>query len=211
MVLKFLAAGVISAVLAGGAIYLALDNDMAERLRADATPRVSADGPDKGVEDTAVDRMLGRDVEDNRSERPRIGQAVEPAAQGEDRGWLGDIFPSRESSPGAEASDMSAEAFATLIEQSELIGPDYARDDALYGILVYSLEQDRYGVADSVVVKLSTPELRDTGRQLIGSSHAAAGRMDAAFAVLDDVETEPLIDAIRLQIIKAATTPEQAP
>jgi hypothetical protein len=58
-----------------------------------------------------------------------------------------------------------------------------------------------------LIENLSTPELRDTARQRIGISHAQAGRMDKAFAVMDGVEIDALSDPIRLEIIRSVTTP----
>jgi hypothetical protein len=70
MVLKFITAGVISAVLAGGAMYLAMDDEMLAELRADAQRSGLADAvPDlrRGAQTddqrpNVVDRLLGRDA-----------------------------------------------------------------------------------------------------------------------------------------------------
>lgn len=70
MVLKFITAGVISAVLAGGAMYLAMDDEMLADLRADAQRsgfkdavpelRRGAKTDDQGP--NVIDRLLGRDA-----------------------------------------------------------------------------------------------------------------------------------------------------
>ena len=227
MVLKFVTAGLISALLAGGAMYLVMDEDLIAGLRSDgqsnaATPDVPdlrRDSPSSD-EDSVVDRLLGRDgtpvADDASTDNRRIGQPVEGETQPQDRGWLSDFLPDRDTvaTPIPATGDlagqrqMSDEGYATLIEQAELITIPDAQDDAIFGILMFALEQGRYDVAGSVVGSLSSPELRDTARQRIGISHAKAGRMSRAFAVLDDVEIEALADPIRLEIIRAVTTPQ---
>lgn len=70
MVLKFITAGVISAVLAGGAMYLAMDDEMLADLRADAQrsglkdaiPDLRRGGETDDQRQSVVDRLLGRDT-----------------------------------------------------------------------------------------------------------------------------------------------------
>ena len=96
--------------------------------------------------------------------------------------------------------------FGTLIEQASRIEIVDARDDAYFNILIFALSENRHTVAGEVLEKLSTPELRDTARQRVGISHAQAGRMEDAFAVIDTIEIEELKDPIRLEIIRSATS-----
>jgi len=96
MVLKFITAGVISAILAGGAMYLAMDDEMLAQLREEAQRvRISETVPelrrgpetpveselDTGVEDqeptnsgSVVDRLLGRDDLSRDIENPDIDE-----------------------------------------------------------------------------------------------------------------------------------------
>ncbi|MGJ8559948.1 MAG: hypothetical protein ACSHX3_06895 [Litorimonas sp.] len=240
MVLKFLTAGVISAILAGGAMYLAMDDEMLAQLRAeaqgvrsgDSVPalRRNAETPVEGG--TVVDRLLGRDDMDRNddpsaveptstaetlpTETPsRVGQTVEDAPP--KRGWLDDFLPRRDTVatpiPVTREPDVPGPVdpavFATLIEQAALVEIVDARDDAYFNILNFSLSEGRYDVAAGLVENLSSPELRDTARQRIGIRHAQAGRMDKAFAVLDDIEIKELTDPIRLEIIRSVTMSRQ--
>jgi hypothetical protein len=252
MVLKFITAGVISAILAGGAMYLAMDDEMLAQLRAEAQRvRMSETVPelrrgpetpvnpeiDVVVEDqeetdsgSVVDRLLGRDGVSHDIENPdidestatdtapvspesRVGRRVEEPS--EKRGWLDDFLPRRETVesplPVRRESDAPPPAdpavFDALMEQAALVGIVDARDDAYFNILNFALTEGRYDVADGLIENLSTPELRDTARQRIGISHAQAGRMDKAFAVMDGVEIDALSDPIRLEIIRSVTTP----
>lgn len=245
MVLKFITAGVISAVLAGGAMFLAMDDDMLAQLRADAQRGGFGDsvpelrrGTDTSVQsESVVDRLLGRDdldtlvegapesaastseideidqpVATTPVETPsRVGRKVDEAPP--KRGWLDDFLPRRDTVatpiPVTREFDapptVDAAVFDALLEQAALVEIANARDDAYFNILNFSLTQGRYDIADGLVENLSSPELRDTARQRIGISHAQAGRMDKAFAVLDDIEIKELADPIRLEIIRAVT------
>lgn len=252
MVLKFITAGVISAILAGGAMYLAMDDEMLAQLRAEAQrvrisetvpelrggsetsvqPEFEAESEEQVQEDSGsvVDRLLGRDDVIRDIENPdidelpatetapvgpesRVGRRVEEPT--ERRGWLDDFLPKRETVesplPVRREPDAPPPAdpavFDALMEQAALVGIVDARDDAYFNILNFALTEGRYDVADALVENLSTPELRDTARQRIGISHAQAGRMDKAFAVMDGVEIDALSDPIRLEIIRSVTTP----
>lgn len=254
MVLKFLTAGVISAVLAGGAMYLAMDDDMLAQLRADAqrggfgdgVPELRGGTDGSAPTESVVDRLLGRDDIDRSVDTPisetpaadaldenpdtsgfetsdttpveatrRIGRPVETAPP--KRGWLDDFLPRRDTVatpiPVTRETDASrpvdSTVFDTLVEQAALVEIVDARDDAYLNILNFSLTEGRYDVADGLVADLSSPELRDTARQRIGISHAQAGRMDKAFAVLDDIEIKELADPIRLEIIRSVTMNRQ--
>lgn len=242
MVLKFLTAGVISAILAGGAMYLAMDDEMLAQLRAEAQGEQAGDSvpalrrrvETSGESSSVIERLLGRDDGARGAEVPiaeapsgagsetrpvesesRVGRRIEELPP--KRGWLDDFLPQRDTvatpipvtrEPGAPRP-VDASVFETLLEQAALVGIADARDDAYFNILTFSLTEGRYEVADSLVEKLSSPELRDTARQRIGISHAQAGRMDQAFAVLDDIEIKELSDPIRLEIIRSVTMSRQ--
>lgn len=83
MVLKFITAGVISAVLAGGAMYLAMDDEMLADLRAEAQrsglsgsiPDLRRGGAADDQGGSVVDRLLGRDG----VQRPTAPSAVDDA------------------------------------------------------------------------------------------------------------------------------------
>lgn len=250
MVLKFLTAGVISAILAGGAMYLAMDEDMLAQLRADTQrarttdtiPELRRNAETSTETGTVVDRLLGRDGVSREADAPnadssanddgapidatlsetqpvespsRVGRTVEDGSP--KRGWLDDFLPQRDTVatpiPVVREPDaprpVDPAVFETLIAQAALVEIVDARDDAYFNILNFSLAEGRYEIAAGLVANLSSPELRDTARQRIGISHAQAGRMDQAFAVLDDIEIKELTDPIRLEIIRSVTMSRQ--
>jgi hypothetical protein len=145
----------------------------------------------------------------------RVGRTVEDGSP--KRGWLDDFLPQRDTVatpiPVVREPDaprpVDPAVFETLIAQAALVEIVDARDDAYFNILNFSLAEGRYEVAADLVANLSSPELRDTARQRIGISHAQAGRMDQAFAVLDDIEIKELTDPIRLEIIRSVTMSRQ--
>jgi hypothetical protein len=78
-----------------------------------------------------------------------------------------------------------------------------ARNDAYLNILDLAIAEERYGIAQEIVDDITVPELRDTARQRIGISHAQSGRLEEAFAVLEDLDIDALSDPIRLEIIRS--------
>ena len=233
MVLKFIVAGVISAVLAGAAIFLLLDDETVDRIRAEREALRSAeifnDTSTNGAD--MLDRLLGRDAEptvqpaddpsvdppesapveseDGRAPDSRVGRQVVEEGTDEEgeprRGWLDAYLPERGTVDQPKKMVVPPAVFETLLDQAARLEIEDARDDAYLSILNYALKEDRVGVADTLVEKLSTPPLRDTARQRIGIAHAKAGRVEAAFAVLDGIEIAELADPIRLEIIRAVT------
>lgn len=231
MVLKFIIAGMISALLAGAAIFLLLDDATVDRIRAEREALRSSDVFSGSGANSAdmLDRLLGRDVErpareddveapteevnvedegDGRAPDSRVGrQVVEEGSEDAEprRGWLDAYLPERETVDQPEQIIVPPAVFETLLEQAALLEIEDARDDAYLNILDYALKEGRVAVAETLIEKLSSPPLRDTARQRIGIAHAQAGRVDAAFAVLEGIEIQELADPIRLEIIRAIT------
>ncbi|MGB3454921.1 MAG: hypothetical protein WBG08_14310 [Litorimonas sp.] len=220
MALKFILAGLISAILAGAAIFLLLDDATVDRIRAErerltvSEARMTPEARDADM----LDRLLGRDVpreaeatgivaDDAPLEGSRVGRRVaDPApAQTSGQGWLNQFRSSR-----AQARKGSDAVYVTLLEEAQKLRIEDVRDDAYLRILDYALAEGRYDVAAGIIDQISVPPLRDTGRQRIAVSLARAGRTDAAFAVLDSLEIEELADPIRLEIIRTATEPAPA-
>ncbi len=100
---------------------------------------------------------------------------------------------------------------AVLIEAKKLQVIDM-RDQAVLEIVDYAIDNRDIGNAADIVQELSSPELRDTARARIGKGLATQGDMEAAFAVLDEIEIDELSAPIRLEIIAAlmATRAERA-
>jgi hypothetical protein len=230
MVLKFLIAGVISAILAGAAIFLLLDDATVDRIRAERErlvmpelrPERSSD-PSGVTSPGLVDRLLGRDeaitaqdladrtdearTQHGLSEDSRVGKRLPDASDRDQNDADRDAVADTEPDKGMRSRGPTSDTFEILLDQAKLISIDDARDDAYLSILDLALAQDQVSVADQIVTRLSAPPLRDTARQRIGVTHAQAGRIDAAFAVLDGIEIPELADPIRLEIIRTITDP----
>ena len=100
---------------------------------------------------------------------------------------------------------------AVLVEAKKLQVVDM-RNEAFLEIVDYAIDRGDIGEAADIVDELSSPELRDTARARIGVGLATSGDMEAAFAVLDEIEIDELSAPIRLEIISAlmATRAERA-
>ena len=100
---------------------------------------------------------------------------------------------------------------AVLVEAKKLQVIDM-RNEAFLEIVDYAIDRGDIGDAADIVDELSSPELRDTARARIGVGLATSGDMEAAFAVLDEIEIDELSAPIRLEIISAlmATRAERA-
>jgi len=204
MVLKFLLAGVISAVLAGGAMYLAMDEDMLADLRAEAqrvrvikdVPDLrGADGSSEGHRESVVDRLLGRDDSeplaepDNRppetpddSTATKMGPDETPSRVGRrvdetppKRGWLDDFLPERET---------ITTPLPVARDPAAPPRPDSATFDALR-------EQ---------AALVTIPEARDGGYFNILDFALAEGRYDVAEALVADFSSPELRDTARQRI-----------
>ncbi|MEP6341757.1 MAG: hypothetical protein ABJ275_00445 [Maricaulaceae bacterium] len=79
------------------------------------------------------------------------------------------------------------------------------KDQAYLRLVDYAVANEKYGEAKSLLVSLSSPQLRDTARSRIAIGMALSGRDRAAFALLKEVEVDALKDVLRLQVIEAAT------
>ena len=91
---------------------------------------------------------------------------------------------------------------AVLVEAKKLQVIDM-RNEAFLEIIDYAIDRGDIGDAADILEELSRPELRDTARGRIGVGLASAGDMNAAFAVLDEIEIDELTAPIRLEIITA--------
>ena len=83
------------------------------------------------------------------------------------------------------------------------------RDRAYLSLIDYTIRQKDFERSKAVITEISQPELRDTARSNIAVGLARLGKRDAAFAILENVETQALADVLRLQVIEAMTAPSQ--
>lgn len=189
MVLKFLTAGLIAAILAAAAVFYSLE---AQNLRPQTVaPAVANDVTDRDTPPGTDHYRLETDEPTTSTDRDRDETGVDTSEE-------------TRPLPGVR-SDADLQTFEILVDQAGELELVDMRDDAYLTLLDWALRDERYIEATDVAGRLSVPELRDTARQRIGISHAEAGRMSDAFKVLEQVEIDPLRDAIRLEIIRAAT------
>ncbi|MGB6229991.1 MAG: hypothetical protein WBF53_07680 [Litorimonas sp.] len=193
MVLKFLTAGIITALLAGGAVYLGLDDDMIAALQTDGE---TVDASDSAYEVETVAPRTMVDV----AQEPVVDKPEAVTVQPE-------IAKQPVTAPVALAQSWID--FDLLLAEADKLSIPDARDDAYLNILDAALQDEKYEVAKSLVFDLSSPELRDTARQRIGIAYARDGLLKDAFAMVEEVEVEPLSDPIRLEIIRSVARTER--
>jgi len=95
-----------------------------------------------------------------------------------------------------------------LAEAKKLLVVDM-RNQAVLEIVDYAIDNKDIAEAADLVQELTTPELRDTARARIGAGLARAGKTEAAFAVIDELEIDELAAPIRLEIITALMATKQ--
>ena len=95
-----------------------------------------------------------------------------------------------------------------LNEAKKLLVVDM-RNQAVLEIIDYAVDNKDMAEAADLLEELSTPELRDTARARIGAGLARAGKVEAAFAVIEELEIDELAAPIRLEIITALMATSQ--
>jgi len=113
---------------------------------------------------------------------------------------------------GAHKSALKAIDYDAVLAEANKLQVIDMRNEAILEIVDYAIDRRDIGNAADIVDELSSPELRDTARARIGVGLATGGDMEAAFAVLDEIEIDELSAPIRLEIIAAlmATRAERA-
>ncbi len=107
--------------------------------------------------------------------------------------------------PDMSIGSKTSETFEIVMDQARQIEMIEARDDAFFRIFDYTLAKQDYDRSRLVIPQLSTEALRDTARQNLGIAMAEEGQLEAAFAIVEDMEIEALTDTARALIIRAAT------
>ncbi len=160
------------------------------------TETIYTDGTTEKQEDIAVTIQA---APDSKPEEKEISEADNSAAQSAPTPMM-----SKATSSFKVESD--PEVMELLLTEAEKLDIPDMRDQAYLNIVDYALSKGDRDRAESVLAQLSREELRDTARGRVAVSLAQAGRMEAAFAVLEELEIKELQDPIRLQIIEAATS-----
>jgi hypothetical protein len=97
--------------------------------------------------------------------------------------------------------------YDTALAETKVIKIIELRDRAYLSLIDYTTRMNDFERSKSIISEISQPELRDTARSNIAVGLARAGQREAAFALLENIETKPLSDILRLQVIEAMTTP----
>ena len=117
------------------------------------------------------------------------------------QGDFGEVFGVAVSAPKVD--------YDVVIEQADKLLVVDMRDQAYLEILDYAIDRNDMTIAADLLGRLSSPELRDTGRARLGKGLALRGKAEAAFAVLEEIEIDELAAPIRLEIISALMTTQK--
>ncbi|WP_416879110.1 hypothetical protein [Litorimonas sp.] len=112
-------------------------------------------------------------------------------------------------SPEMKSGEEIEAVYETALAETKDIGIVELRDRAYLSLIDYTIRQMDFERSKAVITEISQPELRDTARSNIAVGLARLGKRDAAFAILENVETQALADVLRLQVIEAMTAPSQ--
>ena len=96
-------------------------------------------------------------------------------------------------------------------EQIEAIKQVELKDEAILELVEFAASTGQFVQATEAIDHISQEQLRDTARGWVAIAYAKAGRSDDAFAIIEDIEIEPLKDAMRLQTIRALIAPHKLP
>lgn len=151
----------------------------------------------KGVKDEATGTYV---VKTREVEAPGVTESPEPGLRFDDGAGGSIVMRKRMDNSGQ---------YELLIREAKKVDIPDQRDDAYFNILDLALKRDDIAMAEDVIGRISTDELRDSARTRLAVAHAKAGRIEEAFDVVDDVEIEELADLVRLEIIRTATGTER--
>ena len=181
-------------------------NDDSERSDENTSEKapINIDNMDSNDVDGTV-----RDILKNGRENPNAKDSeLEDAPQQPDSSEV-------ESQKDAMSLDINAgeetkAVYETALAETKDIGIVELRDRAYLSLIDYTIRKKDFERSKAVISEISQPELRDTARSNIAVGLARRGKRDAAFAILEDVETQALADVLRLQVIEAMTAPSKS-
>lgn len=182
-------------------------NDDGQDPNEGGSEQAPVDVDDMDTED--VDGAV-RDILKNERERPA---KLEPGSEDERQATES---PDSETLKAVVSSENNSDeevkaVFETALTETKDIGIVELRDRAYLSLIDFTIRKKDFERSKAVISEISQPELRDTARSNIAVGLARLGKRDAAFDVLEDVETSALADVLRLQVIEAMTAPSQSP
>jgi hypothetical protein len=223
MVLKFITAGVISAVLAGGAMYLAMDDEMLADLRADAQRsgfkdavpelRRGAKTDDQGP--NVMDRLLGRDAaergadtstNDDASANP--SKIEQPATESADDDGAADLSSDIDTMPPTETPSRVGQRVEEPAPTRGWLDDFLPQRDTVATPIPVTGESVATGPVDAAVFDalleqaalLEIDDARDDAYLNILNFALSEGRYDVAAELVDKLSAPPLRDTARQRI-----------
>ncbi|CAM3773336.1 hypothetical protein [Litorimonas haliclonae] len=182
--------------------------DNSDKNRTEQAP-VNVDDMDASDVDGAVRNILKKERETPIEQETSEGQETES-----DDDIQRTESPDSAAQKTAMSLDMNSSeevraVYGTALAEAKDISIVELRDRAYLSLIDYTIRKKDFKRSKAVITEISQPELRDTARSNIAVGLARLGKRDAAFATLEDVETQALADVLRLQVIEAMTAPSQ--
>ncbi len=178
------------------------DNDNSDVDASEQAP-VDVDEMDTSDVDGAVRDILKKERETSAEQEKESGEDIQAIESSEAGPQKTAMLPAMNSGEEIKA------VYETALAETKDINIVELRDRAYLSLIDYTIRKEDFERSKAVITEISQPELRDTARSNIAVGLARLGKRDAAFAILENVETQALADVLRLQVIEAMTAPSQ--
>ena len=178
------------------------DDDNSDVDASEQAP-VDVDEMDTSDVDGAVRDILKKERETLAEQEEESGEDIQAIESSEAGPQKTAMLPAMNSGEEIKA------VYETALAETKDINIVELRDRAYLSLIDYTIRKEDFERSKAVITEISQPELRDTARSNIAVGLARLGKRDAAFAILENVETQALADVLRLQVIEAMTAPSQ--
>lgn len=183
------------------------DADDSDKNRTEQAP-VNVDGMDASDVEGAVRDILKKERETQVEQETSEGQETKSGDEIQAPETPDTATQKTAMLPDINNGEIEA-VYETALAETKDIQIVELRDRAYLSLIDYTIRQKDFERSKAVITEISQPELRDTARSNIAVGLARLGKRDAAFAILENVETQALADVLRLQVIEAMTAPSQ--
>ena len=178
------------------------DDDNSDVDASEQAP-IDVDEMDTSDVDGAVRDILKKERETLAEQEEESGEDIQAIESSEAGPQKTAMLPAMNSGEEIKA------VYETALAETKDINIVELRDRAYLSLIDYTIRKEDFERSKAVITEISQPELRDTARSNIAVGLARLGKRDAAFAILENVETQALADVLRLQVIEAMTAPSQ--
>jgi hypothetical protein len=182
--------------------------DNSDKNRTEQAP-VNVDGMNASDVDGAVRDILKKERETQVEQETSEGQETESGDEIQAPETPDTATQKTAMLPDINNGEEIKAVYETALAETKDIRIVELRDRAYLSLIDYTIRQKDFERSKAVITEISQPELRDTARSNIAVGLARLGKRDAAFAILENVETQALADVLRLQVIEAMTAPSQ--